>query len=64
MSRPWLRLYTDVLHNAKAHRLNDAEYRTWIGLLAAFRANDDVMPSNADLAKAGCRRFPLLRLLC
>ncbi len=48
--QPWLRWYTDVLHNPKVHRLGKPEYWTWTMMLAAFRANDDVMPPLADLA--------------
>lgn len=48
--QPWLRWYTDVLHNPKVHRLPLAEYKTWTLILAAFRENGDSMPALADLA--------------
>lgn len=48
--QPWLRWYTDVLHNPKVHRLGKHEFWTWTMMLAAYRANRDVMPSLADLA--------------
>ncbi len=49
--QPWLRWYTDVLHNPKVHRLGRGpEFWTWTMLLCAYRENGDCLPSIDDLA--------------
>lgn len=49
--QPWLRWYTDVMHNPKVHRLGrGAEFWTWTMLLCAYRENGDKLPSIDDLA--------------
>ena len=49
--QPWLRWYTDVLHNPKVHRLGrGAEFWTWTMLLCAYRENGDKLPPIDDLA--------------
>lgn len=49
--QPWLRWYTDVMHNPKVHRLGrGAEFWTWTMLLCAYRENGDKLPSIDDLS--------------
>ena len=50
MSRPWIRLYTNVRHNPKLQRLPDHLFKFVVNSWTAVADNDDFLPSVEDLA--------------
>lgn len=56
MSR-WFRFYADAIRNPKVAKLNDAQFRLWVELLAVASENGGVIPPLEDLKHVLKRRL-------
>ncbi len=50
MSKPWIRLYTDLPENSKIQRLPDHHFKFLINCWCLTGDNDDALPSPEDIA--------------
>lgn len=50
MNRPWMRLYIEVLHDAKVQKLPPPLFKVWINILLCAAEHDGVLPAFDDLA--------------